>query len=122
MSASPTITERIASLLDAARRLLTGEPARLIGYGAAVVIVLVVAVANSLGFTQFGSNLSLESAVGLTTTALAVLVGLIETIRHYVYSPNTVQVIAAQSAATGVPVVPPPPASDLDTDVVEGNG
>lgn len=108
----PTISERIAALLDQARVLLQGEPARLIGYGAAVVVVLVVAIANALGFTRFGANIDLGTALGLTTLAIGSLVGLIETIRRYVYSPNTVQRIAEQSAATGVPVVPPPPATD----------
>jgi hypothetical protein len=77
-------------LVDAADRLLQGEPARFIGYGAALVIVGVVAVANQVGVTRFGENVDLGTSLGLATAAIVTVTGVIESIRKFVFSPATV--------------------------------
>lgn len=89
-------------LLDSAEAALSGEPARAIGYGAALVIVGVVALANSLGFTRFGSNLDLPTALGLAGVATTTLVTVIEGIRRSVYSPKTVAEVAADNFEAGL--------------------
>lgn len=113
-----------AALLDKARTILTGESARAIGYGGALVVVGVVALANALGLTQLGQNISVSDAFVLATTAITTLVGIIEGIRHYVFSANTVAAIAvkAPEATTaaidaGVPVevILDAVASEVDT-------
>lgn len=71
-------------ILDKAASLLQGEPARAIGYGAAIVIVGVIAVANQLGYTQLGSNIDLPTALGMATAAILTIGGVIETIRKFV--------------------------------------
>lgn len=83
----------VEGALDVVEHALLGEPARFIGYGAAVVIVLVVALANQLGFTRFGANIDLVTALGLAGGAIAAIVGVIESIRKFVFSPNTVEAI-----------------------------
>jgi hypothetical protein len=123
--AAPSLTDRFRSILDSARTLLTGEPARFIGYGAAVVIVGVIAISNALGFTRFGENISLSDALIGATAAIATLGGIIETIRRFVYSQNTVEAIAAVAAETGDATVPPPPSSSeavTDVSVVDADG
>lgn len=98
--------DKLRSILDAISAKLTGEPARAIGYGAAVAVVAVVYVANALGFTRFGASLSLADALSLASVSITFVVGIVEGIRHYVFSPNTVaEVVAAQvtPAVSGVP-------------------
>lgn len=106
----------INDLLDKARAALSGEPARFIGYGSAIVVVGVVAVANQLGITRFGSNLSLTDALVGSTAAIATLTGLVEAVRRAVYSPASVQVIATNAAASGDDTIPAPPADDAVVD------
>lgn len=103
------------AILDKVRDLLRGEPARAIGYGAAVVIYLV-----ALAFDRI-PDMTLDAALVSATAAIVTVGSVIETIRRFVYSPVTVEVIAQTSAETGVPVVPPPPADKLNTpeDVAE---
>lgn len=67
--------------LDKIEALLQGEPARAIGYGAAVVVYLVAAAFNRI------PDVSFNEAVADSTAAIALLVSVIELIRHYVYSP-----------------------------------
>jgi TRAP-type C4-dicarboxylate transport system permease small subunit len=102
-----------SDLLDKADMLLKGEPARAIGYGAALVIVGVSLASNALGFTRIPA-VDLPTAVTDATFAIGTVVGLIESIRHFVYSQNTVQAIATRAADTGDDTIPPPPA-DGDT-------
>lgn len=92
----------LSSLLDKVRLALTGEPARFIGYGSALVVVGVVAVANALGISRFGANLDLGSALVGTTAAIGTVTTLVESIRHFVYSPNTVTDLLTE-ASTDVP-------------------
>jgi hypothetical protein len=103
--------DRAESLFDSVRTLLTGEAARFIGYGSAVVMVGFIAVANALGITRFGEGMSLTDALILTTAAITFVVGVIESIRKFVYSFNSVAAIAANAAVTGDPTPPPPPAT-----------
>ena len=78
----------IMKVLDRADRLLTSEPARMIGYGAAVVVYLVV---RALGELKPGliPAMGFGESVGVAFSALATVVILIESIRRFVYSPLT---------------------------------
>lgn len=82
----------ITGILDKARDLLRGEPARAIGYGAAAVIYLV-----ALAFERI-PDMSPEDALVSATAAITVVAGVIETIRRFVYSPNTVSEIVEELA------------------------
>lgn len=75
------------ALLVRVEALLQGEPARAIGYGAAVV-VYVVALAT-------GKAVTFDQAVGLAVAAIALIVPVVEFVRHYVFSPATVAAMAA---------------------------
>lgn len=105
--------DKLRSLLDSADTLLTGEPARAIGYGAAIVVVGVVAISNALGYSRFGSGLDLTTAVGLTTTAVATVVGLVESIRHYVFSSNTVARMNLAASSQEAGTIDPATAADI---------
>lgn len=82
------IRKVVSAILDKADQLLTTEPARLIGYGAAVVIFLAV---QGLGYVKPGllPPLSFEAAIGDAFAAITTLVILVESIRRFVYSPAT---------------------------------
>lgn len=85
-----TITEikaKLGAVLDKVRDLLKGEPARLIGYGGAIVIYL---VANAFGRIP---DMTFDQAVSAAVAAIAIIATFVETIRRYVYSPNTVSEI-----------------------------
>ena len=70
--------------------LLTKSPARAIGYGAAVVVYL---VANAFGRIP---DMTIDQAVYTATVVIGILVAVIEAIRHYVYSPATVEDILTE--------------------------
>jgi len=74
----------MTALLARITALLQGEPLRFIVYGAAIVVWLVVAIANQLGIAHFGPAVSLTDALIDATAASAFLVGLTETMRMYV--------------------------------------
>lgn len=76
------------SILDKVDKLLTSEPARMIGYGAAVVVYLTVRVIGELKPGLF-PVVGFDEAVGVAFTALASTVILVESIRRFVYSPLT---------------------------------
>lgn len=78
----------VRKVLDKTDQLLTTEPARLIGYGAAVVVVLAV---KAIEFVRPGliPQVGFNDAVGVAFTAMASLVILVESIRRFVYSPMT---------------------------------
>lgn len=82
------IRKLIGAILDKADQLLTSEPARMIGYGAAVVVYLAVRVIGELK-PGLVPNVGFDEAVGLAFTALASVVILVESIRRFVYSPLT---------------------------------
>ena len=112
-----TITE-LANRITAA---LSGEPARFIFYGAAIVIWAVVAISNALGFNQFGPNISLTDSLTQATLAGALIT---ELIRRSVYSPNTVNTVAVDAYVRGVadgardvPVALPPTGDLPDVDL-----
>jgi hypothetical protein len=94
------------TLITKVRDLLQGEPLRAIVYGAGVVIWLTISIANALGVTRFGPEISVEDAL---TQATAASVLLTEIARRFTYSTNTVERVAAQAAATGSPTVTIPP-------------
>lgn len=85
----------MSAILARVTDLLQGEPLRAISYGAAIVVWLVVGIASQLGVVRFGPAITLQDALTDATAASAVLVGITETIRRYVYSPNTVKAIEA---------------------------
>ena len=91
---------QISDLLAKVDALLSGEPARFIGYGAAIVIVGAVAVANALGFTRLGANITLTDALTLVGVVLALLVPAIEAIRHYVTPASSPQLPAGTPVTT----------------------
>ena len=93
-----TLLDTARRVLDASRNLLQGEPLRAIGYGAAVVIFL---VSNASG--RF-ADVSFDTAITLATTAVATLIGIIETARRYVYSPATVATIVTTPPAASGPI------------------
>lgn len=81
------IKAKLGAVLDKVRDLLKGEPARAIGYGGAVVVYLVAAAFGRIPDVTF------DQAVTMAVTALAIVASFVETIRRYVYSPNTVSEI-----------------------------
>jgi hypothetical protein len=105
-------------LLDKAESILQGEPARIIGYGAAVAIYLVAKISGSIA-DQTPEQALVSAGAGITA-----VIGVIESIRHFVYSVPTVQAIATSAAQTGDDTIPPPPASseEVATDVAPDGG
>jgi hypothetical protein len=93
--------EQFHRLLDTLDRLLTTEPARLIGYGAAVVITLVVAFLNSQGITRFGADLTFDQSLGLAFAAITTVTLVVESLRRFVYAPATVATEANDSHVAG---------------------
>lgn len=79
----------ITALLDKVTDVLSGEPARAIGYGGAAIIYV---VAKALGQIP---DVSPEDALVQAGAAIAVVASLVESIRHFVYSPATVEAIKA---------------------------
>lgn len=94
----------IRRVLDASAELLRGEPLRALGYGVAVVLFFV-----ALAFDKV-PDMTFDEALASATTALTGVVGFVETARRLVYSPPTVERIAAEAAFTGDPSIEPPPA------------
>lgn len=94
----PTLDLR--GLLDKAEDLLTQrEPARAIGYGAALVIVGVSLASNALGFTRI-PDIDLPTALGLATAGIGTVVAAVEGIRKFVFAPATVDSIIAEGDTT----------------------
>lgn len=96
--------DKIKNLLDKIDGLLKGEAVRAIGYGAAAVVVAVVAVSNAVGYTRFGENIDINSAIILTTAAITTLTTLVEGIRRFVFSQNSVVAIAVKADVQGADV------------------
>jgi len=67
-----------SELLDAARNVLAGEPARAIGYGAAVVIYLVSKASGAI------PDQSLDQSIILAAGYVATAASIVESIRHFV--------------------------------------
>lgn len=89
------------ALIAKATALLEGEPLRAIVYGAAVVVWLVVGIANAIGFAHFGPTISLTDAMVDATAAAAALT---EISRRFVFSPATVAAIKAGAVGPVPPV------------------
>ena len=89
------------AVLDKLDAMLKGEPARTIGYGAAGVIMLVVYLANMRGITRLGANLSFDDAIALAFGAVGFVAIVVESIRRFVYSPQTyIEDLADESKAS----------------------
>jgi hypothetical protein len=82
-----SIRSFVSALLDKVDLLLTSEPARLIGYGAAVIVYLVARVLADRGYLDV--QLSFDQSIGAAFGAIATLVILVESIRRFVYAPTT---------------------------------
>jgi hypothetical protein len=68
----------LTDLLDKASALLKDEPARVIGYGAAVIVFLVAKASGSI------EDIPFDQTVVMATAAIATVTTVIETIRHLV--------------------------------------
>lgn len=77
----------LQTLLYKVDKLLTTEPARVIGYGAAVVVYLVARVLAARGYIDL--PMTFEQSIGAAFAAISTLVIVIESIRRFVYSPQT---------------------------------
>ena len=89
----------VSAILDKADMFLTTEPARLIGYGAAIVVFLTVQI---VGHFKPGvlPQVSFDDAVGMAFAAITTLVILVESIRRFVYAPMTyIEDLSDESAA-----------------------
>jgi hypothetical protein len=73
------------AILARARALLQGEPVRLIGYGAIVVVWLVTHLALALGYGSAAPGL--DDIVNLVEAAITLLIGLITEISRLFVSP-----------------------------------
>lgn len=91
----------MSALLARVTALLSGEPLRFIVYGAALVVWLVVGIANALGFSHFGANISLTDALPIASAAA---VAITEVCRQIVWSPASVAALQ-----TGIALTPPKP-------------
>lgn len=80
----------ITDILDKARDLLAGEPARAIGYGAGVIVYLVARALGSIPDVPF------EDALILTAGYVVTIGAVIESIRRYVYSAPTVDALVEE--------------------------
>lgn len=83
-----SIRSIVSSILDKVDTLLTSEPARMIGYGAAVLVYLIVRIVGELK-PGLVPQVGFDESVGLAFSAIATLVILVESIRRFVYSPET---------------------------------
>ena len=81
------LRKAVSAILAKVSQLLQTEPARAIGYGAAVVVYLVARVLSDRGYVQF--NLSFEDSIIAAAAALTLVAGVVESIRRFVYSPQT---------------------------------
>lgn len=81
------LRKAVSAILAKVSQLLQTEPARAIGYGAAVVVYLVARVLSNRGYVQF--NLSFEDSIIAAAAALTLVAGVVESIRRFVYSPQT---------------------------------
>lgn len=68
----------ITDILNKARDVLSGEPARAIGYGAAVIVYLVARASGSI------EDIPLDEAIVLTAGYVATVAAVIESIRRLV--------------------------------------
>lgn len=75
------------AILDKVDQLLTTEPARVIGYGAAFIVYAASAFLASKGIIDV--KLTFEQSVGAAFGAVGTLIILVESIRRFVYSPQT---------------------------------
>lgn len=92
------LRKAVSAILAKVSKLLETEPARAIGYGAAVVVYLAARVLSERGYVQF--NLSFEDSIIAAAAALTLVAGVVESIRRFVYSPMTyIEDLADERAA-----------------------
>lgn len=98
------------NLTDSVRNILRGEPARAIGYGAAAIIYIAAKASGRI------PDQSPEEALTTAAAAITLLAGVVESIRHFVYSPFTVIDLTSEAFQDGID------AASADTEVPGGNG
>lgn len=81
------LRKTVLAILDKADQLLTTEPARMIGYGAAIVVYLVARLLTETHVLNL--PLTFDQSLTSAVAALATVVILVESIRRFVYSPQT---------------------------------
>lgn len=85
MTTVSNVLDAVKTALDKAEVLLTEkEPARAIGYGAALIVFAIAKVSGAIPDQSLDESLALGAAAVLSTTAI------VESIRRFVYSPATV--------------------------------
>lgn len=70
--------DKIKALADSVSASLSGEPARVIGYGSAVVIYIVAKASGKI------ADVSFDVAISQAAAAIVLVGGVVETIRRYV--------------------------------------
>jgi hypothetical protein len=92
-------------IIDFVKDVIRTNPTRLVAYAVAGTTAVVVWAANRMGVVIPDAVIA---SLGVMVTFLTT-----ELIRKLVYSPASVEVIAANSASSGVATVPAPPATDV---------
>lgn len=75
------------SVLNTVSDILKGEPARAIGYGGAAVLYVVAKLSGNI------PDVTPEEALTQAAGFLAIVASFVESIRHFVYSPATVEAL-----------------------------
>lgn len=100
----------LTALDNKVQSLLQGEPARIVAIGAIVIVWLATHLAFALGWAhQPPSFDEIEAAVSAAFLALN------ELVRYLVWSPSSVALLQAQTAAAATPVVSDPVIVDAPT-------
>lgn len=89
----------LRGIVDQVEKLLQGETARVIGYGAGIVIYLVAKAVQAIPDMPF------DQAVLQAGAAATMVISIVEAIRHYVFSPATVAAIVATPPTAAGPIV-----------------
>lgn len=102
--------DTITALLERARGLLQGDPARVITFGAVAVVWLVTHIGFALGLLH--QPPSFDAILAVVTAAI---LALNEGIRMFTFSPASVAVIQATAAAAGAQAAGAGPATVVTT-------
>jgi len=77
--------DRVRTLLTMLGNVLQGEPARFIGYGAGLVVYAVAKLVGAI------PDIPLEQAIAGAVAYTAIVASVVESVRHFVYSPRSAQ-------------------------------
>lgn len=87
----------LSDLLAKASDLLKGEPARVIGYGAAVIVYIAAKALNVIPDQSF------DQSIALTVSAIALVGTVVESIRHLVTPAAAAEAAVQEALYTPVP-------------------